>query len=225
MPAWLNRIRLRLLATVSRQRARDVHSELSLHLQLLEEEYRAQGLSAEQARDKARRDFGNVTLVQETSHDLFTYRIVEDLIQDGKYAFREMRRNLAFTVIAVSSLALGIGAVTATFAVIDAFMLRGLSVADPEQLVAFTVSNSRAWRRWTQAHYERWRDESGDVFTAAASQTVERYNVSTDGKLPDDEGKVRISLVSGTYFPVLRAPVAIGRAFTAADDRIPGAHA
>ena len=223
MPAWLNRLRLKLTAAFSRQHDQELRSELTLHLQLLEEEYVAQGLSVAEARGRAHREFGNATRVQETSHDLFTFRLLEDLVHDVRYAGREMRRHLGFTVIAIASLAFGIGSVTATFAVIDAFMLRGLSVSEPEQLLAFTVSNSRAWRRWSYAHYQRWRGGS-DAFTAAASLTVERYNVSTDGKLPDDEGKVRVSLVSGTYFPVLRAPIGVGTALTPDDDKAPGAH-
>jgi predicted permease len=224
MPSWLNRLRLKLRAAFSPQHDRELRSELALHLQLLEEEYLAQGLTPEQARGKAHREFGNATLVHEASHDLFTFRWLEDVAHDVRFAFREMRRNLGFTIIAIASLAFGIGSVTATFAVIDAFMLRGLSVSEPEQLVAFTVSNSQAWRRWSYAHYQRWRGGSADVLSVAASVTVERYNVSTDGRLPDDEGKVRVSLVSGTYFPVLRAPIGIGSALTPEDDKVPGAH-
>jgi predicted permease len=224
VPVWLNRLRLKLGAAFSRQHDRELRRELALHLQLLEEEYIEQGLSPEEARARAHREFGNATQIQEASHDLFTFHFLDGCVRDVKYAGREMRRNLGFTVIAVASLAFGIGSVTATFAVIDAFMLRGLSVSEPEQLLAFTVSNSRAWRRWSYAHYQRWRDGSDGVLTAAASLTVERYNVSTDGKLPDDEGKVRVSLVSGSYFPVLRAPIAAGNALTPDDDRVPGSH-
>jgi predicted permease len=224
MPAWLTRVRLKIRAALSRRHDGDLRHELSLHLQLLEEEYAGQGMSPQEARARAHRDFGNATLLQEASHDLFSFRWLENVVHDVTYACREMRRHLGFTVVAVASLAFGIGSVTATFAVIDAFMLRGLSVSEPEQLVAFTVSNSRAWRQWPYVQYQRWRYGMADVLTAAASMTVERYNVSTDGKLPDDEGKVRVSLVSGTYFPVLRAPMAVGSALTPDDDRVRGAH-
>jgi predicted permease len=221
----LNRLRRKLRAAFSSQHDQELRSELALHLQLLEEEYIAQGCSSDEARAKAHRDFGNATLVQETSHDLFTFRALEDFVHDVKYACREMRRSLGFTIIALASLAFGTGSVTATFAVVDAFMLRGLSVSEPEQLMAFTVTNSRAWRQWSYAQYERWRGGSTDVLLVAASLSVDRYNVSTDGNLPDDEGKVRVSLVSGTYFPVLRAPMAVGHGLTPEDDRAPGAHA
>jgi predicted permease len=225
VPVWLNRLRLKLGAAFSRRHDHDLRSEISLHLQLLEEEYTAQGLTPEEARGRAHREFGNATLVQEASHDLFAFRMLEDFVHDVKYAGREMRRHLGFTIIAITSLAFGTGSVTATFAVIDAFMLRGLSVSEPDQLVAFTVSNSRAWRRWSYAHYQRWQSGSADALGVAASLTVERYNVSTDGNRPDDEGKVRVSLVSGTYFPVLRAPMAIGTGLAPKDDQAPGAHA
>jgi predicted permease len=225
MPRWLTRLRLKLAAAFSPDHDQELRRELDLHLQLLEEEYITGGLSPEEARAKAHREFGNATRVQETSHHLFSLGLLEDFAHDVKYAFREMRRNLSFTIIAIASLGFGIGSVTATFAVVDAFMLRGLAVSEPEQLVAFTVSNSRAWRRWSYAQYLRWFGGSQDVLTAAASVTIERYNVSTDGNLPDDEGKVRVSLVSGTYFPVLRAPITAGTGLTPDDDRAPGSHA
>ena len=224
MPIWLTRLRLRLRATFSRRHDAELRHELLHHLQLLEDEYRAQGLSPAEARRAAHLEFGNATLIQETSHDLFSFRALEELAHDLAYALRAMKRSAGFTLIAVCSLALGIGAVTATFAVIDAFLLRGLPVPAPDQLVAFSVSNSAAWRRWPYAVYERWRDAPEGLFDAAASLTVERFNVSTPQGGENQDGKVRVSLVSGTYFQVLQAPVPFGRALTPADDRAPGAH-
>lgn len=224
MPSWLTRLRLRLRATFSRSHDEDLRHELQLHLQLLEEAYQREGMSSEQARCAAHREFGNATLIQEASHDLFSFRPLEELVHDVAYAFREMRRSVGFTLIAVGSLALGVGAVTAAFAVIDAFMLRGLPVSEPDHLVAFTVSNNPVWRRWSYAHYERWRDSADAVFDVAASVMVERFNVSIPPNRMEDRGKVRVSLVSGNYFRVLRAPIGAGRLLTADDDREPGGH-
>ena len=153
MPGWLTRFILRARATVSARHDRELRDELDLHLQLLEEEYAAQGMRPEAARQRARRDFGNATRFQERSHDLFSFRLLEDFVQDVRYAVREMRRSAGFTSIAVLSLAVGIGAVTATFTVVDAFMLRGLPVHDPERLVAFSTSGSRDWGRWPYAAF------------------------------------------------------------------------
>ena len=139
MPGWLTRWFLRARATLSARHDRELRDELQLHLKLLEEEYTAQGIPPDLARRRARREFGNATLFQEASHDLFSFRLLEELVQDLRYAVRELRRSAGFTCIAVASLAVGIGAVTATFAVVDAFMLRGLPVRDPERLVAFST--------------------------------------------------------------------------------------
>ena len=139
MPGWLTRWLVRARATFSGRRDQDLHAELELHLELLEEEYAAQGISPDAARRLAHRDFGNATLYREVSHDLFSFRLIEDLVQDLRYAVRELRRTVGFTCIAIGSLAVGIGAVTTAFAIVDAFMLRGLPVRAPDRLVAFST--------------------------------------------------------------------------------------
>ena len=82
MPGWLTRFILRARATVSARHDRELRDELDLHLQLLEEEYAAQGMLPDAARRHARRDFGNATRFQERSHDLFSFRLLEDFVQD-----------------------------------------------------------------------------------------------------------------------------------------------
>ncbi len=220
MPGWLTRFILRARATVSARHDRELRDELDLHLQLLEEEYAAQGMRPEAARQRARRDFGNATRFQERSHDLFSFRLLEDFAQDVRYAVREMRRSAAFTSIAVLSLAVGIGAVTATFAVVDAFMLRGLPVHDPERLVAFSTSGSRDWGRWPYAAFLRWRDSPDAPFEVAASSDVRPHDVPLRGS--GVRGEVRVSLVSGNYFQVIGADVALGRSLADADAAAPG---
>ncbi len=148
MPGWLTRWFLRVRATLSARHDQELRDELQLHLNLLAEEYIAQGIPPDLARQRAHREFGNATRFQEASHDLFSFRLLEEFVQDLRYAVREIRRSPGFTCIAVSSLAVGIGAVTATFAVVDAFMLRGLPVREPERLVAFSTSDSSNWGSW-----------------------------------------------------------------------------
>ena len=149
MPGWLTRWFLRVRATLSARHDQDLRDELQLHLNLLAEEYIAQGIAPDLARWRARREFGNPTRFQEASHALFSFRQLEEIVQDLRYAVRETRRSPGFTCIAVSSLAVGIGALTATFAVVDAFMLRGLPVREPDRLVAFSTSDSSNWGRWS----------------------------------------------------------------------------
>src|SRR3990170_2822685 len=139
-PAWLTRWVIRARATLSARQDRELRDELQLHLHLLTEEFTAQGMPPDLARQRAHREFGNAALFQEASHDLFSFRVVEDLFQDLRYAIREMRRSAGFTCISVLSLAFGIGVATATFVVIDAFMLRGLPGCEPEKRGGVFVS-------------------------------------------------------------------------------------
>jgi predicted permease len=216
----LTRFLLRTRATFSARHDRELRYELQLHLRLLEEEYTAQGIRPDLARQRAHREFGNATLFQEASHNLFSFRPLEDFIQDLQYATREMRRSLGFTCISVLSLAIGIGAVTAAFAVIDAFMLRGLPVRHPERLVAFSTAENPRWGSWPYVAFTRWRDSPDVLFDVAASSDVRPYDSPLRGS--GRPGEVRVSLVSANYFHVMGVDVARGRALVDADDAAPG---
>ena len=211
MSGWFTRWLLRTRATFSGQQDRDLRAELELHLDLLEEEYTAQGISPDAARRLAHRDFGNATLYREASHDLFSFRLIEDLVQDLRYAVRELRRTVGFTCIAVGSLAVGIGAVTTAFAIVDAFMLRGLPVRAPDRLVAFSTADSAVWESWSYAAFTRWQAAAASmVDVAAASDTREARPRSNVG---DAVEATRVTLVSPNYFRVMGVDLAVGRPF------------
>jgi predicted permease len=123
-----------------------------------------------------------------------------------------MRRSAAFTCVSVLSLAFGIGAVTATFVVIDAFMLRGLPVRDPGRLVAFSTSDNSTWGRWPYAAFTRWRSSPDAPFEAAAASDGRSFDLQRRGS--DVPADIRVSLVSANYFQVLGAGIALGRAPT-----------
>ena len=223
MPGWLTRWFLRVRATLSARHDQDLRDELQLHLNLLAEEYIAQGIAPDLARWRARREFGNPTRFQEASHALFSFRQLEEIVQDLRYAVRESRRSPGFTCIAVSSLAVGIGALTATFAVVDAFMLRGLPVREPDRLVAFSTSDSSNWGRWSYWAFTRWRDSPDRLFEVAAASDVSSHEVPLRGT--EKPGEVRISLVSANYFQVMGVDIARGRALADPTDTRPGAAA
>jgi predicted permease len=113
---------------------------------------------------------------------------------------------------AVGSLAIGIGAITAAFTVVDAFMLRGLPVREPHRLVAFSTAGTSDWRGWTYAMYTRWRDSPDALFEAAASSDVTSIDVPSRG---EKKVGVRVSLVSANYFEVIGASVPQGRSLNA----------
>lgn len=137
-----------------------------------------------------------------------------------------LRRSPGFTVVAVLSLALGIGSNTAIFSVVDALMLRTLPVRDPQQLVALVTSDFGFSS--TYPSLERYRDLTEFFSGVSAICLTDRYNVTING--PDggpglnDAGQVGIGLVSGNYFSTLGVGTVVGRPLTADDDRVPGGH-
>jgi predicted permease len=214
VPGWLKRLRLRVRATFSANHDRELRDELSLHLRLLEEDYTAQGIAPAAARARARRDFGNPAVIRDASHDIFAFRLVEDLVHDVRYASREMRRTPGFTAVAVLSLAIGVGAVAATFAVVDAVMLRDLPVRDAQRLVALASGPGGDWRSWSYAAFTRWRNDPDGVLEVAAASDVLPIDLPSPGG--SDLEEVRVGLVSTNYFRVMGADIARGRSF---DDR------
>ena len=222
MVRLLKRFLLRVRATVSAQQDHETRAELDLHLRLLEEEYLTKGMGPGEARRTARREFGNPAAFQDASRDLFSFRSIEEVIRDLRYAGREMRRSAGFTAIAVGSLALGIGAATATFAVTETVMLRPLTVRSPARLVAFTTAAGTGWATWSYAAVARWQRlpaSAGLDEVAAASDVRPLRSARGSGESPED---VRVSLVSHNYFDAIGARVVMGRPFAGRDAVAPG---
>jgi macrolide transport system ATP-binding/permease protein len=113
----------------------ELREELRFHLDEEAERRREDGLAADQAQWAARRDLGNITVLEEKVRAVWTWTILEQLVQDLRYALRAMNRNRAFTALTTLSLALGIGANTAIYSFMDSILLRSLPVADPASLV------------------------------------------------------------------------------------------
>lgn len=118
-----------------RRKEEELREELRFHLEEDAEEKRSEGASTEEARWAARRELGNMALVREDTRSAWGWTMVEQCGQDLRYAFRTMAGNRLFTVLAVLSLALGIGANTAIYSFLDSILLRSLPVSDPESLV------------------------------------------------------------------------------------------
>src|SRR5437773_11541158 len=130
MPEIVTNLRLRWRALWKRpQLESDLEDELAFHLAMREEKNRRAGVT-----ESAQRSFGNPELVKEDLRDQWTFRAVESLWRDLRHAARMLRRSPEFTLVAILSLAIGIGGNTAIFSVVDAILLRSLPVREPEPL-------------------------------------------------------------------------------------------
>ena len=121
------------------------------------------------------------------------------------------------------SLAVGIGAVTAAFTIVDAFMLRNLPVRAPDRLVAFSTGGSSTWGTWPYASFQRWRQSPDALFEVAAASDVDAHPAALRGAATPNE--IRVTLVSANYFHVMGVGIARGRSFVDSDDAESGAAA
>src|SRR5206468_74817 len=139
----LRRLVFRLLTVWRRDRAEaDLAREVSSHLALLQDEFQRRGLTPDEARLAARRAFGGVEQTKELQRDARSFRWLDDARQDVLYAVRTLRRSPGFAAVAILTLALGIGANTAIFSLMDALLLRRLPVLDAQQLVQVAMQPS-----------------------------------------------------------------------------------
>jgi predicted permease len=154
---------------------------------------------------------------------------MESLMQDVRYGFRMLAKSPAFTMVAVITLALGIGANTAIFTLVDQVLLRSLPVRSPDQLVRFRFSGSDT------GHASFYGGESGDFFSYPMYRDLRDQNTVFDGALATDSTQTGIQwhnqpelaateLVSGNYFEVLGVHPALGRLFTQSDDVVQDAN-
>lgn len=229
--------KLRNLFGKSRYEA-DMAEEMRIHLELREEQLRAAGHSAEEARRLARREFGGVEQIKERCRDGRALAALEHFGRDLRHGARQLARAPGFTLVAVCSLAIAIGASTAIFTLVNDFLLRALPVRDPEQLVL--LRHSSGLRGGTMA---RWEEGNSSVDQATGRRTgtsfplpaFERFralhpgssevfafaplyeaNVLVDGQ---PELQAMVQLVSDNYHRGLGVGTVLGRTLTEADDR------
>ena len=222
---WARQLWMRLQTLFRRDHlTQDLDDEVRFHLDEQIAENIAAGMNKEEARHTALRIFGNPSLLKEDVREAWGWVWLEQIGQDLRYGFRSLRKNLLFTVVAVLTLAFGIGANTAIFSLMDQVLLQLLPVKHPEQLVLVAERGIRFGDSWgdNDISYPMYRDfrDHNQVFSGMFC----RFPTSINLGYGDRTQRVSAELVSGSYFPVLGVTAIIGRTLTPDDDRVPGGH-
>jgi predicted permease len=229
--SWINR----LLGSLRKNKLEDqLNDELQFHIEMRTQEFLAAGMTPDEARHRAQRLFGNRLLLKETTRDMDTIRWLETLWQDLRYAGRMLHKTPAFAAVVIVTLALGIGANTAIFTLIDAVMLQNLPVKNPGELVLFydgidsgvNTGDGFPGDIFSYPSWEYFRDHNESfrslcAFRQKSDRLVMHLAGSSDsGPKEQADGH----LVSGSYFAVLGVQAAIGRVLTAQDDVLAAPH-
>lgn len=214
---WISGVWLRIKALLRRRQLdRDLSDELQFHLAVREEKLRAQGVPAEEAHHVARRQFGNALQAKEVNREMWTFPFLETLWQDVRYGLRQLRRNPGFTAVAVITLALGIGANTAIFSVIDATLLRPLPFTDPGRLVELWQTLPKKGEYEDGVCYQNLVDWNRDNRTFEGMAAYRDLDVTLSGK--GEPAVIPGAAVSSSVFHVLGVKPIVGRALIPADD-------
>jgi len=191
----------------------DLAEEMRLHVDLRAADKLAQGLQPDAARAAARRQFGNATQLQESSRDAWGWTRLDSWRRDIRFGLRSLAANPGFAATAVLSLALGIGANTAIFSILNAVLLRSLPVEDPQRLVQVRPGD-QGDDEFTNPIWEQVRDRQ-QAFSGMLAYAPGRFDLADGGESHYAAGL----MVSGDFFRVLGVPAIEGRVFTGDEDR------
>ena len=219
----------------------ELADEIQSHLEMQTEDYLRQGMSREEARYLALRKFGGVDQVKEIYRQRRTLPWIETFFRDLRYGLRMLRRSPGMTAIAILSLALGIGANTALFSVVDAVLLRTLPVAEPDRLIVFEWQSGRPFRLSGMSgtsnvdvppgqrglslfRYDVFQQMQKEQATATDSPLNDLFGFGPireiTAKVGDQPEVINAQAVSGNYFTALRVQPNLGRAITVEDDAL-----
>lgn len=202
-----------------RRRESDLNDEVASHLELLAQENVRRGLSPHDAQTAARRDFGAIEQIKETYRERRGLPMLETFGQDLRYGVRMLRKNPGFTAVAILTLALGVGANTAIFGVVNALLLTPLRFKDPDRLVMVWESlrtGNNPENNISPANFLQWQEHS-TVFEQMAAMYDDHLNLTGEGE-PE---QIPYKGVSPNFFTLLGVAPFIGQNFSA-DNGIPG---
>ena len=233
---WLYTIPLRLGSLFRREKAdQELDDELRDHVERRIQEYVAKGLAPAEARRQALLEMGGVEKRKEECREIRRVNWIQDLAQDLRYGLRQLRRNPGFTAVAVITLALGIGANTAMFSVVNAVVLRPLPYAHSDRLVWIAESvPALKSEAVTGADYVDWKDQNHTLDRIAAYDTMYRGSLREGAAGPGSAdfnltgrgtpARVHSAFVSASFFATLGVEPQLGRAFTEKEDQPSGPH-
>jgi predicted permease len=230
---WFSQL-VRRLAVLMRLNKldRDLEDEMRLHRELREQKNREAGMTLDEAHYAARRRFGNEAILKEVSREMWGWNSLETFGQDVRYALRQLRRNPGFAAVAVLSLALGIGANTSIFTLINDVLLKSLPVRDPQQLISFGIADGGGviagldpgpWDLFPYDFYKQIENQN-EVFDGlcAFDSHRESVRVRIAGTAGGGAEQTLARLVSGNYFGVLGVDSLLGRMIDTSDATGPG---
>jgi MacB-like periplasmic core domain len=193
-------------------------AELRFHLESYADDLIRNGIPRDEVLRRARREFGGLERAKEECRDARGITFLESLLQEIRYALRTLRNSPAFTAIAILTLALGIGANTAIFSLIDTVVLRMLPVRNPQEFVQLSrLDPSRGGDSdlyFTNTIWEQVRDHQ-DVFSSTLAWSNERFDLAQGGAVQNANGVI----ISGDFFNALGVRPVAGRLLTVADDQ------
>jgi predicted permease len=196
----------------------ELEGEILAHLEMAEFDAIAAGKSSEEARREARHGFGGIEQMKEDHRDQRSVRWVENLLRDVRYGMAALARDPGFAVVTVGLLALGIGANTAMFSIVDAVLLKPLPFPEPERMVRVWETPTPTERNnTTTLTFLDWKRQN-DLFEALSVEEPFRAAVATGG----DPARVPGKMVSAGYLRVFGMKAAMGRTFAPGEDQ-PGA--
>jgi putative ABC transport system permease protein len=208
----------RLLGSFGRRRAsrRELDTELTGHLQLLTEEHIRRGMNETDARAAAHREFGGIEQAKEAYRDQRGVPFLDSLALDLRFALRTLAKNPAFTLVAILTLALGIGSTTAVFSVVDRLLFRSLPYAQDDRLVSFGLTAPIEKTEFVLgAGYVDFRRNPGPFLQVAAMQPgVAKCDVTEQNPT-----RINCALVEQSFLPTLGVEPILGRNFTPEEDR------
>lgn len=207
-----------------RKQDKELEKEVQHHLRMAEQDRVERGASPREAQAGARREFGNAGLVKELTRDVWGWRWATELLEDARFGLRMLRKNIGFTVVAVLTLALGVGVNTTVFTAFNALALKPLPVRNPAEVVRLerwfaSGASGDIQYEFSYPEYLYYRDQSHSLagviaasWPAPVSATLPTES-QKGAKAPSEPVTLRCQLVSANYFSVMGINTVIGQPF------------